>query len=192
MGSDAQRLGARLRALRRSRALTLVQLGAATGLSHPFLSQVERGRANLSLESLRKVAVALETSPVELMAAADADPERRGRAVEVVRAGEGTRTPHGFATGDALALAHPGRPFMPIVVEGAATPAGLEAWPTAAFVHDEQEFVYVLDGGVVLEADGQPHALAAGDAIFLAGGVAHRVRSAGPSYRLLVVKQQPR
>jgi transcriptional regulator with XRE-family HTH domain len=39
-------LGARVRALRRERGLTLKGLGRLAGLSHPFLSQVERGPAS--------------------------------------------------------------------------------------------------------------------------------------------------
>ena len=44
---QAERVGTRIRELRRSRGFTLVQLAARTGLSHPFLSQLEReiGRA---------------------------------------------------------------------------------------------------------------------------------------------------
>lgn len=48
-----QRLGARIRELRQARGLTLVRLAAATELSHPFLSQLERGLAQPSLASLR-------------------------------------------------------------------------------------------------------------------------------------------
>jgi len=38
------RLGSAIRALRRERGLTLVKLAAASGLSQPFLSQLELGR----------------------------------------------------------------------------------------------------------------------------------------------------
>ena len=43
-------LGARVRTLRRERGLTLKGLGRLAGLSHPFLSQVERGLARPSVE----------------------------------------------------------------------------------------------------------------------------------------------
>src|SRR3546814_5614821 len=43
------RLGASIRHLRHARGRTLVQLAEATGLSHPFLSQLERGLAQPSL-----------------------------------------------------------------------------------------------------------------------------------------------
>lgn len=179
----AIRLGARLREIRKQRRMTLVQLAAATDLSHPFLSQVERGLANLSLPSLRRIAVALETSPVELMAAAESD-EARLRRVEVTRAGTRRTTPNGFARGVASSLVKAGRPFMPIVVESDA------ADPEESFVHAEDEFVYVLEGAVVLETDGRAHELDEGDSIYFAGGVRHRVWSRGGRYRLLIVKEQ--
>ena len=179
----AARLGARLREIRKQRRMTLVQLAAATDLSHPFLSQVERGLANLSLPSLRRIALALETSPVELMAAAESE-DARLRRVEVTRAGARRKTPDGFARGVAASLVKAGRPFMPIVVESDA------ADPEESFVHAEDEFVFVLEGAVVLETDGRQHELGAGDSIYYAGGVRHRVWSQGGTYRLLVVKEQ--
>ncbi|MDN4478823.1 helix-turn-helix domain-containing protein [Demequina lignilytica] len=179
----AARLGARLRELRQQRRMTLVQLAAATDLSHPFLSQVERGLANLSLPSLRRIARALETSPVELMAAAESDDARRRR-VEVTRAAARRPTPDGFARGVAQALVKAGRPFMPILVESESED------PEEPFVHAEDEFVLVLDGRVVLETDGRRHELGPGDSVYFAGGVRHRVWSQGGPYRLLVVKEQ--
>ncbi|WP_062386134.1 helix-turn-helix domain-containing protein [Demequina iriomotensis] len=181
----AARLGARLRELRKARGLTLVQLAETTELSHPFLSQVERGLANLSLQSLRRIAVALETSPVELVAAAEAGEGAAPRRTEVVRAGSRRPTPEGFARGTAVSLARGARPFTPILVESDA----LE--PGEVFAHAEDEFVYVLSGAAVVETDGKEHRLVAGDSIYYAGGVLHRWWS-DEEYRLLVVKQQAR
>ena len=56
------RLGSHIRMLRKTRGLTLVQLAERTQLSHPFLSQLERGLEQPSLGSLRRIAIALETS----------------------------------------------------------------------------------------------------------------------------------
>ena len=180
----AVRLGARVRELRKARGLTLVALAEATDLSHPFLSQVERGLANLSLQSLRRLALALETSPVELVAAVEQGPAPRR--VEVVRSGSRRPTAEGFARGTATSLVRGSRPFTPIVVDSDA----LE--PGETFVHAEDEFVYVLEGEAVVETDGKAHRLATGDSIYYAGGVRHRWWSDSGAYRLLVVKQQAR
>ena len=49
-------LGARVRSLRRERGWTLKQLGREAGLSHPFLSQLERGLARPSVGSVERIA----------------------------------------------------------------------------------------------------------------------------------------
>lgn len=61
------RLGGAIRALRRERGLTLVQLAAATGLSQPFLSQLELGRSRPSMRSLFRIAAALDTTQQALL-----------------------------------------------------------------------------------------------------------------------------
>ena len=66
-----ERLGAHLRELRKARGLTLTQLAEAATLSHPFLSQLERGLARPSMASLERLARALGTSRVELIAASE-------------------------------------------------------------------------------------------------------------------------
>ncbi|MDX2376311.1 XRE family transcriptional regulator [Microbacterium sp. LRZ72] len=176
------RLGASIRRLRHTRGLTLVTLAEATELSHPFLSQLERGLAQPSLSSLRRIAIALETSPIELIADADAagsaDP-----VVEVHRRGEGS-IDEGFAAGSARMLASGARPLHPLEVTGGA------GEPGECFVHAEDEFLYVVEGAITVELDGEERALTAGDSAYYAGGVRHRWWSSwSGTYRLLVVKQ---
>ena len=179
------RLGAHVRALRRARGLTLVQLASATGLSHPFLSQVERGLANFSLPSLRRIAVALETSPVELIAAAEAaDGAAPPPRVETYHAGDSAEPMSDFAQDPALPLAHGSRPFLPMTIECSRTEPG------EAFTHAEDEWIMVLDGSLRLELDGVETLLGPGDSTYYSGGVLHRWWCAGDPVRLLAVKQQ--
>jgi len=53
-------LGARVRELRHDRGMTLKGLGREAGLSHPFLSQLERGLARPSVASVGRIARALD------------------------------------------------------------------------------------------------------------------------------------
>jgi quercetin dioxygenase-like cupin family protein len=62
--------------------MTLKELGRASGLSHPFLSQLERGLARPSVRSAERIAEALDVPVAGLWSA------RCGRAV-VVRRDEG-------------------------------------------------------------------------------------------------------
>jgi two-component system, OmpR family, response regulator len=55
-------LGARIRALRKSRALTLRQLANKTALSVSLISQIELGKSAASVATLRKLATALGVS----------------------------------------------------------------------------------------------------------------------------------
>ena len=82
-------LGARVRSLRQERGWTLKQLGRKAGLSHPFLSQLERGLARPSAGSAERIARALQV-PVGLLWSAPA----RGGNPELVRrdAGEHANT----------------------------------------------------------------------------------------------------
>jgi|GEM_PF-1425060 len=52
-------IGERLRAARRERNMSLADLARVTGLSKGFISQVESGKSNPSLASLRKLTAAL-------------------------------------------------------------------------------------------------------------------------------------
>lgn len=175
-----RRLGARIRELRTARGLTLVQLASATELSHPFLSQLERGLAQPSLASLRRIALALETSPIELIAASD-EVDVQG-SIEINRAGDGA-LPEGFASGAARMLSHAARNFHPMEIEADA----LE--PGERYTHQEEEFLYVVDGAIRIELDDQTHDLSSGDSIYYPGGTSHRWWSRdGNRYRLLVVK----
>jgi transcriptional regulator with XRE-family HTH domain len=60
-------LGARVRAQRVARGQTQEALGAAAGLHWTFIGQVERGRRNLSLHNLLKLAAALGMDPADLV-----------------------------------------------------------------------------------------------------------------------------
>jgi transcriptional regulator with XRE-family HTH domain len=179
------RLGAHIRRLRHARSMTLVQLAGATDLSHPFLSQLERGLAQPSLSTLRRVALALETSPIELIAAAD-EPAEGASKIEVHRAGEHL-VEDAFAAAPARTLAHGNRAMHPLELVGGNAEAG------ETFVHAEDEFVYVLEGAVRVQLDDELLSLVPGDSVYFRGGVAHRwwAQAAGEHYRLLVVKQGP-
>ncbi len=161
-------LGTHIRRLRRSRGDTLVQLAERTDLSHPFLSQLERGLAQPSLSSLRRIAVALGTSPIELVAAAEdtADPTSDPPAVEVRRGGDAAPGVAGFAEGSARLLAHSDRPFHPLEY------ASDNDSPGDYYEHAEDEFLYVTSGSVVVDLDGRLELLETGDSVYYAAGSA--------------------
>ena len=183
---QAERIGGRIRALRLARGFTLVQLAALAELSHPFLSQLERGRARPSMVSLEKIARALGSSQLELIAAAEDEVSYPDRApTVVVRADEGTRG-H-YAEGEARLLVHGDRRFHPMEFTGENREFG------DYFIHDEDEFLHVVAGVIEVDlgADGVS-TLSTGDSLYYCGGTPHRWRAPEPGgYRLFVVKEKP-
>ncbi|WP_082485060.1 helix-turn-helix domain-containing protein [Rathayibacter sp. Leaf296] len=181
------RPGSRIRALRRARGLTLVQLAERADLSHPFLSQVERGLARPSMSSLERIALALGSSAVELLVD---DPEEAGAgthapASSIVRARAGVSGR--FGEGTARMLVEGPHRFQVLELEGDTTTDG------RFHAHAEDEFITVLSGSVRYEIDGEPPTiLAVGDSAYTRSGARHRWRSEdGAPYRLLLVKENP-
>jgi mannose-6-phosphate isomerase-like protein (cupin superfamily) len=177
-------LGGRIRQLRRSRGLTLVQLAAESELSHPFLSQLERGLARPSMGSLDRIARALGSSQLELMASDDDIADSGSTASAVVRADGGVSGPYGLSHGRLL-VQGPSR-FHPVEIIGSNTDAG------EYFSHIEHEFVYVMAGAVAVDLEGREvELLGPGDSIYFGGSIGHRWSSAdGSEYCLIVVKER--
>ncbi|KIC60086.1 helix-turn-helix domain-containing protein [Microbacterium hominis] len=179
--SASRALGARIRALRQSRGMTLTQVAMQAELSHSFLSQVERGLERMSMTSLFRVAQALGTTQQALLTD-DADAAPRGAgSFHVFRASEATPLDAGGSPMRVLARDHPR--FVPMVMSGTFTE---DLW----WVHDEEEFVYVLQGRLVVVLEAEEFALEAGDAVYYQGGIRHRWRTdPGESVQVLTVKE---
>ncbi|MFB6817932.1 helix-turn-helix domain-containing protein [Streptomyces sp. NPDC056347] len=170
---EALRVGAAVRRRRRTLGLTLAVVAGRSGLSVPFLSQIENERARPSARSLDRVAEALETTTARLRAAADS-----ARAVDVVRAGgDGARA----GGEDGVRRVVRGRHQLSALEFTGELDLGRE------FQHRNDEVMYVVRGAAEVEAEGQAYRLEEGDTLFLSGGVRHRWRATTPGTRLLVV-----
>jgi transcriptional regulator with XRE-family HTH domain len=66
-------LGARLRAIRKQHKYTLADVGDGTGLSVSFLSDIERGRTQPSLDTLEKLATFYQLTINDLLEDVDAE-----------------------------------------------------------------------------------------------------------------------
>ncbi|WP_052867426.1 helix-turn-helix domain-containing protein [Streptomyces niger] len=170
----APQVGRAVRRRRRALDLTLAELAGRTDLSKPFLSQVENDRARPSMRSLQRIADALETTAVQLLGAAE---DRR--AVDVVRADP------------AAALADGAAGAVRPLVRGQQQLHALEFTGThewgREFRHPNDELLYVIEGAVEAEAEGQRYELGRGDTLYCTGGVTHRWRAQEPGARVLLV-----
>ena len=57
-------LGIKIKEIRTKRRMTLKVLAEMTGFSISFLSQLERGKSSATLESLKKISIALKSIQV--------------------------------------------------------------------------------------------------------------------------------
>lgn len=174
-------LGSSLRELRKSRGLTLQQLADLCGLSQPFLSQLENGKAVPSLSALSAVAGALGTTAHGLLV------PRASREVSTVRADEGAR--YDLVEGATVRFLVHGasRSMEPNEV---TAEAGVRTSHTG---HAGEEMVYVLEGAVRVELEGRdPIELGPGDTCTFPSAVPHSVGAgdAGPA-RYLIVSSPP-
>ena len=76
MANTKELLGKRIRSLRRMADLSQEQLAEKAGLSYKYLGEVERGKANVTVDILEKVATALD---VEMMDLFDYEHELEGK-----------------------------------------------------------------------------------------------------------------
>ncbi|MET7360299.1 cupin domain-containing protein [Streptomyces sp. NPDC005562] len=172
---ETLRVGSAVRRRRRQLELTLAVVAERSGLSVPFLSQIENERARPSMRSLQRVADALCTTDVELLAAADP-----ARTVEVVRADDDTDLDGSTPEARVRELARGHHQLHALEFIGDHD-EGRE------FQHRNDELMYILEGAVEMEAEGRAYRLGRGDTLFLTGGVRHRWRATVPDTRVLVV-----
>lgn len=159
---DKAETGANIRRLRRMRRRSLTDLAAATGRSVAYLSQVERGQADISVADLEKVTRALGVSLSWFFIN---EPEAPGERAYVVR--HDHRRPVGSrTTGLVEELLSPDlggqfEMFRSIIEPGNAM--------ERAERRDTEEAGYIVSGELRLFIEEQPFDLAAGDSFRLRG-----------------------
>jgi len=167
--TQASQIGDRLKALRKSRGLTLQQLADRADLSISSLSQTERGLVSPTVRTIYSVCQALGVSPAWIIdpeSAKDHNPDGN----YIVRASR--RTEVFNANG---------------VVKQVATPAGEERYK--AFIvdidvggssgddqysHKGEEIGVVLQGMLVLQIEGKEYRLSKGDSFAFPSHIPHR------------------
>jgi transcriptional regulator with XRE-family HTH domain len=178
-GADA--LGDRVRQLRKARGLTLKDLGAAAGLSHGFLSQVERDQAHPSLSTLDDIAAALGIDAAALVS------HTSSGFVRHVRADEAPTFSFGPGFGAVIVRALTGRNALMKVTES------IGCFPRSEpMAHPGEEVAYVVEGQVEIEVGGVTYLLGAGDVLNFDCSVEHTYETVGDTPpRFLVIAADP-
>jgi transcriptional regulator with XRE-family HTH domain len=165
-------VGERLRAIRRLRRATLKTVAERAELSESFLSQVERGRANASVGSLKRIAAALGVNVADLF-------EPNGSAERRPRVLRREARPN-------LAFGTLGRKFMltPRPLENLQVIVGeLDAGGSTGdepYTHgDSEELLVVLEGVLSLQLGSEIYELSTGDSIDYRSSTPHRLVNVG-------------
>ena len=161
--------------------LTLTELAARSGLSAPFLSQVERGSAGLSVTSLKQIAQALEVSTSYFL--------------EVPEENDPVHSVHDLhyfgINGSRIRYARLGsvandRELEPLYV---IVPPKYASEP---FKHPGEEFFYVLKGQITIKIGKKTHRLGPGSAVHYKSGIRHLWRNDGDEEAHVITVNTPR
>lgn len=160
-------IGPRLRELRELHGLSLRALAAASGVSVALLSQVENGRSEPSIATLRKLAPVFDADIAELF--------HEPAAPRVHLSRPGTRTiltaPTGMVGYERLT---PGRGDLE-VLRAVLQPG--EASAAEPRGHESTECVYVVAGAVVVEIGAEEHHVRTAESITFDSRLPHRFRN---------------
>lgn len=172
-GNKQSALAQRLRALRQARNWTLKQAAAATGVAASTLSKIENSLLSPTYDNLIKIAAGLDLDVAELFTASDAHMGTGRRSLS--REGEGRQyeTPYYDHRLLCTALSH--KRMMPFHTRVKARAFDeFQDWSR----HRGEEFVYVLEGEVLLYTEFyEPARLKAGESFYIDSRMGHRVIS---------------
>jgi transcriptional regulator with XRE-family HTH domain len=185
-GLKRYEIGAKIRALRAQKKLGLVQLGEHTGLSPALLSKIERGQLFPTLPTLLRIAMVFGVGLDHFFI----DNEDRP-AVVVTRKRDRVRLPN-----------RPGEDTPSYFFESldfATTDRKIDMYyaefpeaskPSVPHEHAGAEFLYVLQGRLIVSIEAQDVVLDEGDALHFDSSAAHSYRldhQGGASSAIVVV-----
>lgn len=161
-------VGGRLKRLRKSRGLTLVQLSGLSGVSRAALSKIERTEISPTYATLRKIAMGLDLTIAALLAEQSPMPKID---IEIVRADENNLFEAHDTKYQLLAGATASRGVRCFVTEiTSCDPPSV----TDFHIHDTQDVVFILSGSVICHFEGRdPIQLNKGDSLYYSGLTPH-------------------
>lgn len=170
MAVEELRLGQVVRRLREERGLSMRRLAEDADVSESFISQVERGVANPSVASLRRIAGALSTSVAALF-------EGPRLQQKLVRASERRRLTHPKRKWQDLLLTPESARRLQVILSVIEPGAGSGKEP---YAHDsDEECVVVLKGQLEFGIGDDVYSLGEGDSLTFESRVPHWNKNVG-------------
>jgi transcriptional regulator with XRE-family HTH domain len=171
-GLEHYRIGPKIRALRLNKKLGLVQLGEHTGLSPAMLSKIERGQLFPTLPTLLRIALVFGVGLEHFFVETEERP-----AVSVIRKSERLRLP------DRPGEEPPAYFFesldFPVTdrrMESFYAEFPVRSKASKPHQHGSAEFIYVMEGQLVVTVDGTDFVLDEGDAMYFDSSAPHSYR----------------
>lgn len=188
-GLDRYSIGPKLRSLRLKKKIGLVELGQHSGLSPAMISKIERGLLYPTLPTLLRLAMVFSVGLEHFFTEARPQPifaiVRRADRLQFPARGDMARdeTPFTFESLDYTALDRKLNAYL-------AHFESLDGRPDdqSYHTHEGVEFLYVVDGTLLLYFDDEEHALEAGDSVYFDATVRHTyARQSKPPCNAVVV-----
>jgi transcriptional regulator with XRE-family HTH domain len=186
-GLQRYRIGSKIRVLRLSKQLALTQLGAHTGLSAAMLSKIERGLLFPTLPTLLRIALVFGVGLDHFFT----EQEKRPVAA-LVRRRDRLRLPDQAGTDpptylfESLDFPVTGRPMSAYYAE-----FPLSGKSSEPHRHAGTELIYVVDGHLVINIDGEDIGLERGDALTFDSDSLHAYRQVGKATCKAIVVTTP-
>lgn len=177
-------VGELLRILRERRGLSLRQLATQSGFSPSFISQVEKGQASPSINSLEKIAAVLDVTLAEFFTDAE------GSGPHIIAAGRRQNLTSSWSRAriEALGPTGPGHRLRPLLITFA--PGGQSGKEPAAAL--QEEFALIFEGQITLVLGDFEYQLGRGDAVTIPPAVPHRwLNTSQDPAQVVLVTAQP-
>lgn len=168
-------IGPRVRHIRHARGLTVEALAASAGLDKGFLSRLERGAKQPSVETVLRLSAALDVPVGQLFGEQTAEDT-----VRISRASGRRRSEQG--DGYSFESLTPEGSLM----EGFLFEAGSE-FVGRGQQHDGDEMFFVLSGAVEMRTPDRSYVLETGDCAYFPGHLAHSMRRIGPAIATAII-----
>ena len=170
---DEKQITKNIKKVRLEKNLSQEKLASLSGLTKGYISKIEKSDRSPPLSTLSKIANALDTDIALLTAEELEFPEDMNLCI--VRKGEGKKISSGSLEGyhyEALAFKKRGKNMEPFVL----LPGFDER---AIFIHEGEEFMYILEGIHEFIYNNKKYVLNEGDSIYFDSRVPHTGRSIG-------------
>jgi transcriptional regulator with XRE-family HTH domain len=185
---ESYEIGPKVRVLRLKKKLGLVQLGEHTGLSPGMLSKIERGVIFPTLPTLLRIALVFGVGLEHFFVESEERPD-----LAVIRKRDRLRLP------DRVGEDPPSYFFesldFPVTdrkMEAFLADFPVRSKPSEPHQHEGAELIYVINGKLVVNLDGQDVTLDAGDAMYFDSSAPHSYHREGRSSCAAIVVVCPK